>query len=134
MAAEYDWPRVAVEAAMSLVSGITGLVVGVWRWGRDSVKAEQDLKDEFDTKIDLLAKEMRAAMSDLERTSESRLDLLVEQFRESFSGLRRQIDDDRLRTEQDFLRKDDFRNFREEYREDMRELKRSVAAIGKHEA
>lgn len=118
MSAEYDWTRLATEAAVSLISAATGLAVGVWRWGRNSAIHEQAVKDDYDNKIKLLRTDL-----------EVRQDMLVDQFKESFIGLRRQIDDDRLRTEQEFVRKDDFKDFREEYRDDMRELKTRIAEI-----
>lgn len=89
------------------------------------------MKDEFDAKVATLGEQLRTSMLEVEKGAERRLDLLVEQFKESFAGLRRQIDDDRLHTEQRFLRKDDFKDFRDEYREDMREVKASIGAIGK---
>lgn len=67
----------------------------------------------------------------IEKSSEARMNLLVEQFTESFAGIRRQIDEHRFYTERDFLRKEDFKDFREEYREDMREIKESIGSIAK---
>lgn len=89
------------------------------------------MKDDYDSKIRVLGDEMRKAMADHERASEGRVDLLVEQFQESFNGLRRQIDNDRLYTEREFMRKEDFRDFRDEYREDMREIKEKIDGIRK---
>lgn len=107
--------RLGVGAASSLLSGLAGLLLGVWRWGRKSAQREQAVKEELMERV-----------NEIEKSSERRLDLLVEQFKESFVGLRRTIDDDRLRNEQTFLRKEDFRDFREEYRQDMRDIKESI--------
>lgn len=131
MVGDIDWPHIALQAGTSLVSAIGGLLVGVWRWGRASAEREQRMKDEFDAKVATLGEQLRTSMLEVEKGAERRLDLLVEQFKESFAGLRRQIDDDRLHTEQRFMRKDDFKDFREEYREDMREVKASIGEIGK---
>ena len=125
MQADIDWPRIFFDSATSLLSAIGGLLVGVWRMGRSSARREQQVRDDYEGKIAQLSKEMREKMDELEHVSEAKLDLLVEQFREAFSGIRRQIDDDRLHTEREFLRKD----FRDEYREDMRDLKQSIAEI-----
>jgi hypothetical protein len=122
--AEIDWPRLAVEAVSAAASGFAGLLVGVWRWGRSSALFEQQLLECF-AKVE----EMRAALKKVETENDERLDLLVEQFREAFSGIRRQVDDNRLSTEKDFLRKDDFKDFREEYRADIRELKRCISDV-----
>lgn len=128
---EQDWTRVVLEAGASLVSGAAGIIAGVWRAGRASAKREQAVKDDYTVKIGTLEEDMRKALATHETASRARLDLLVEQFKESFAGLRRTIDDDRLRTEREFLRKDDFRDFREEYREDMKEIKDSIKEIVK---
>lgn len=126
---ESEWARAALEAGGSLASGTLGILVGVWRAGRNSAQNEQAVKDDYVGKIAALESGMRAILAAQERTSEERLDLLVEQFKESFQGMRRQIDDDRLHTEREFLRKEDFKDFREEYREDMRDLKKGIAGI-----
>ncbi len=111
-----DWPRTLLEAAGSLVSGFFGLMVGVWRAGRNSATKEQAVRDDYDAKIAANAK-----------SSDARLDLLVDQFKESFDGIRRQFDDHKFYTEKDFLKKEDFKSFRDEYREDMRDLKKMIA-------
>jgi len=126
---EQDWTRVFLEAGASLVSGAAGIVAGVWRAGRASAKREQAVKDDYTVKIGALEEDMRQAIAAHELASRARLDLLVEQFKESFIGIRRTIDDDRLHTEREFLRKDDFRDFRDEYREDMKEIKDSIKEI-----
>jgi t-SNARE complex subunit (syntaxin) len=125
MRADIDWPQILSDSATSLLSAIGGLIVGIWKMGRNSAHREQMVRDDYEAKIAQLSEELREKMGELERTSEAKLDLLVEQFREAFSGIRRQIDDDRLHTEREFLRKD----FRDEYREDMRDLKQSIAEI-----
>lgn len=129
MAAEVDWPRLAMEAAGSLLSAAGGAAIAIWRWGRNSAKQEQAVKEDYTTMIATLERDMWHALREHQEASDDRLNLLVEQFKESFTGLRRQIDDDRLHTEQKFLRKDDFRDFREEYREDMRDLKASIVEL-----
>lgn len=129
--AEWDWAKIAVDAGISFVSGATGLLIGVWRWGRNSAEQEQAVKDDYTMKIEALRDEMRASMNSYEKGASSRNDLLVAQFRESFEGIRRQIDKIQLDTEKDFMRKEDFKDFREEYREDMRNLKMSIAEIAK---
>ncbi|MGF6431505.1 hypothetical protein [Bradyrhizobium elkanii] len=126
--AEIEWGKIAAEAGISLVSGFGGLILGIWKWGRWSAKAEQSVKDDYDAKIGALRDEVRKDMASHVQKSDARNDLLVEQFKESFDGIRRQIDDHKLHTETRFLPKDDFRDFREEYREDMRELKAAIAA------
>ncbi len=122
---DLDWPRLAFEAAGSAMSALVGLLVGIWRWGRQSALREMRVKNDLNARIDA----MKTLIAATEKTHDDRLDGLVDQFKESFAGLRRQIDDDRLHMEQNFVRKDDFREFREEFKADMRDIKRSIAEI-----
>jgi hypothetical protein len=115
-----DWFQIATQTAASLLSAIGGLIVGAWRWGRQTALQELHTREDYDAKI-----------AKAKATAEGRLDMLVGQFKETFAGLRRAIDDDRLHTEQNFVRKDDFKDFREEYRDDMRELKKQIAEISR---
>ncbi len=124
--AETDWVRVGFEVGASLTSGLVGLVIGAWKWGRHSAKAEEKLKSEVAQKISELREQTRASMEKHEDHSSARTDLLVEQFKESFDGIRRQIDDHKLATEREFVRKDEMRVLRDEIREDMREIKSMI--------
>ncbi len=128
-----EWLKLGISFGASLISGAVGMIAGVWRAGRASAKREQEVKDDYDSKIRALGDEMRKAMADHEKASEGRVDLLVDQFQESFNGLRRQIDSDRLHTEREFMRKEDFRDFRDEYREDIREIKAKIDNVFKKE-
>lgn len=129
--AETDWVRVGLEAGASLTSGLVGLVVGAWNWGRRSAKAEQLLKDDVNRKVDELREHTRASMEKHDDHSSARTELLVEQFKESFEGLRRQMDDHKLATEREFVRKDELRVLRDEIREDMREIKAMISSISR---
>lgn len=129
--ADTDWVRVGFEAGISLLSGLGGLVLGAWNWGKRSAHAENKLKEDVNLKITELREQTRASMEKHEDHSTARTELLVEQFKESFDGIRRQIDDHKLATEREFMRKDEFRDFREEIRTDMREIKTMIASIQK---
>mgnify|MGYP001610691076 CR=1 FL=1 len=133
MAAEIDWPHVAFQAVTSMVSALGGILVGVWRWGRRSAEKEQEMRDDYEAQIDSLSDELKSALSTSEKAGQARLEMLIGQFKESFEGIRRQFDDHRLATEKDFLRKDDFKEFREEFRQDMRDLKSKLDNIAQRE-
>lgn len=124
-APDIDWPRLAFEGAASLVSALGGLLVGVWRHGRSSAKREHAIKDQIEAAI----RELEMTISSAAKENEDRIDLLVGQFQESFNGIRRQIDESRLHTETNFLRKDAFGEFRTEYREDMRDIKSKIDGL-----
>jgi hypothetical protein len=127
--AEAEWGKIAIEAASSLVSGIFGAAVWIWKRGRSSAKTEQASRDDYNAKIYALREEVRKDMASHALKADDGNDLLVSQFKESFDGLRRQHDDHKLDVEKRFMLKDDFREFREEYRDDMRDLKASIANI-----
>ncbi len=129
--AEIEWGKIAIEAGISLASGIVGAVGWIWKRGRNSARAEQAVKDDYNAKISALRDEMRTTMATHALKVEDGNDLLVSQFKESFEGMRRQIDEHKFYTEKDFLKKEDFKEFRDEYREDMRDLKASIASISR---
>lgn len=126
-----DWVRIGMGAGVSLLSAVGGAFVAVWRWGRQGALDEQKVKDDYDAKIAELRDEVRKDMSAHAQKIDEGNDLLVAQFKETLDGIRRQHDDHKLDVEKRFLLKDDFRDFREEYREDMRDLKKSIADIAR---
>lgn len=117
--ADTDWTRIAIEAAGWAASSLSGLLIGVWRGGRHSAHKEQKIKDDYDKKINALREETRLSMAAYEKQADARNDLLIEQFKESFEGIRRQIDQNRFDAEVRFLPKDDFKEFRQEWRDGM---------------
>lgn len=70
------------------------------------------------------ALEMKIANSD-KRTDE-KLRTEIGAFDETLKGLRQKINDVELDVERRFLPKGDFNDFREEYREDMRDIKKLI--------
>lgn len=124
-APDFDWPRLWFEAIGSALWGIVGVVVGIWRWGRNSALAEQAVRDDYMARID----EMKTTLLASEAAHDDRLTDLIDQFKEAFNGIRRQIDDSQLHLEQHFVRKDDFMEMRKEIREDMRDIKRSLSEM-----
>ncbi len=127
--ADIDWGRAAIEAAASAASGLVGLVIGAWRWGRNSAKAEQELKDDYNLKINTLRDDVRVNMEEYEKSANARNDLLIAQIRETLEGIRRQMDELRYHTENRFLAKEDFNVFRKEYREDTKLINEKLDKI-----
>lgn len=123
--ADTDWANLALTGAVSLVSGIGGLVVGAWRWGRREAQREQHLKEDYNLKIGDLREEMRHSVIGATTLREA----VVSEFRDTFAALRQRINDVELTTEREFVRNEEFKEFREEYREDTREIKRLISSI-----
>lgn len=124
-----DWFEIAIKATVALAGAVGGLFIGVWRWGRSSALAEQSVATQFAK----LREEVRDEMATHIQKITDGHDGLVSHFEESFNGMRRQHDDHKLDVEKRFMLKDDFKDFRDEYREDMRDIKTAIANIARQQ-
>lgn len=107
-----EWAH-AIAAIIGAAVGVVGSVFGFgWRMGR----IEGRLEAKFS-----------AQMAGTEKRIE---DHIVTPFNETLKGMRQKINDVELETERHFLKKDEFDDFRKEYREDIRDLK-SLISMGK---
>lgn len=122
-----DWIEVAVKAVSALGGVLVGAIIAIWRLGRSSAKSEYSVQSQ----IAALREEVRTEMATHAEKSDESKDLLIAQFKESFEGIRRQHDDHKLDVERRFMLKDDFKDFREEYRDDMRDIKTAIANISR---
>lgn len=122
-----EWVEIALKGSIALAGAVSGLFIGIWKWGKSSGKAEQSVKNQ----ITALREEVRKEMATHVQKIEGSHDELVAHFEESFNGIRRQHDDHKLDVEKRFMLKDDFKDFREEYREDMRDIKTAIANIAR---
>jgi hypothetical protein len=102
----FEWLHAVVAGA--LVGAASGIFAGGWRLGR----IEGRLKLNF-----------QEAIAVSEKRIEEKVDEARKSFDETLKGLRQKINDVELDSERRFLPKDDFNDFRDEYREDMRDLK-----------
>lgn len=127
--AEGEWLWKLASLVAPVLTGIAGIAGGLYGAGRRSVQREQKTKDDYDGKIATLRDEVRGTMTSHAQKVDEGNDLLVSQFKESFDGIRRQHDEHRIDVEKRFMLKDDFKEFREEYREDIRDLKALITAI-----
>ena len=111
-----EWAH-AIAAILGVLFGAAGgIFAGGWRLG----KIEGRLKLNF-----------KEALAMSEQRIEDKVDSARESFDETLKGLRQKINDVELDTEKRFVAKHDFNDFREEYREDMRDLKKSIADMAK---
>lgn len=109
-----EWAHVIFAGAGVIVGGVSGLVAGVWRVAH----IEQDIRKDCSQEIAEATHELGEQVRDL-----------AGQFDETLKGLRQKINDVELETVRGFVAKGDFDDFRTEYREDMRDIKSSIAAI-----
>lgn len=94
-----------IKAIAPLLSGAIGILVGIWHAGKKSGKDEADHDVRINERLE--AKVMEA----------------TNDFGETLRGLRQKINDVELHAAKTYLEKQDFTDFRKEYREDMSEIK-----------
>lgn len=112
--ADLEWAH-AIAALLGAVGGAAGgIFAGGWRLGR----IEGRLKLSF-----------QAHINESEKRIEDKVEQARDAFDETLKALRQKINDVELGTERNFVPKNDFEDFRKEYREDMRDIKASIAAI-----
>lgn len=109
-----EWAHVVFAAVGAIVGAIGGIIAGVWRVAR----IEQDIRKDCSQDIAEATHELAEKLNDVSG-----------QFDETLKGLRQKINDVELETVRGFVAKGDFDDFRAEYREDMRDLKNSIAQI-----
>jgi hypothetical protein len=96
---------------------IGGLVAGVWRLAR------------IEGRLKLYIHNSIAAY---ENKFEERLDSAVNSFDETLKGIRQKVNDVEMDSLRQYVMKDDFNEFRAEYREDIRELKNNIDRLVKY--
>jgi len=109
-----EWAHVIIGGISATIGAAGGLVAGVWKVAH----IEQDLRKDFSQDIAEAAHELAQQIAKV-----------TDQFDETLRGLRQKINDVELNTERTFVSKPLFEEFRKEYREDMRDLKSSIASI-----
>ncbi len=110
----FEWAH-AIAAVLGAIFGAAGSIfAGGFRLGR----IESRLKLHF-----------QESMIESEKRIEDKVDQARQSFDETLKGLRQKINDVELDTVKYYVAKGDFDDFRLEYREDMRDLKNSIAQI-----
>lgn len=95
------------------VGAAGGIFAGGYRLGRIEARLEMQFRGAVDASEKSIEKNVRTSQT---------------AFDETLKALRQKINDVELDAERRFLLKDDFNDFREEYREDMRDLKGLISA------
>jgi hypothetical protein len=121
----FEWGHVMSAFGGGIITAM-GAAIG---WIYNAGGKRPSLKIEFQKSLSEAEERIEAKIDIAEKNAESKVDDMAEKFQESFNGIRRQIDDNRLHTSENYVRKEDFREFRDEYREDMRDLKSNIAKI-----
>lgn len=109
--ADLEWAHAIAAMVGAGLGVVSGIFTAGWRAGR----IEARLKLSF-----------QEAISVSEKRIEDKVDQATSSFDETLKGLRQKINDVELDAEKRFLLKGDFNDFREEYRDDMRDLKQMI--------
>jgi hypothetical protein len=109
-----EWAHVIIGGASAIVGAAGGLAAGVWRVAH----IEQDIRKDLSQDIAEATHELGEKLSSM-----------ASHFDETLRGLRQKINDVELDAARGFVAKSEFADFRDEYREDMRDLKRNVSVI-----
>ena len=109
-----EWAHVIIGIIGLIAGGAGGIFAGGWRMGR----IEGRIKLHF-----------QSSLAESEQKFLAKVEDETKAFEQTLLALRQKINDVELDTERRFLPRGDFDDFREEYREDMRDLKQSIAGI-----
>lgn len=104
---ELEWAHFIAGLVGALGGAAGGIFAGGWRLGR----VVEGLKLAFKKDID-----------DSKEEIEEKLEQARTGFDETLKGLRQKINDVELDAERRFLQKDEFNDFRQEYRQDMQRI------------
>ena len=97
-----------IKAIAPFLSGAVGILVGIWHAGKKSGKEEADHDARLNERLEA---QVKRATND---------------FDETLRGLRQKINDVELYSAKTYLEKEEFTDFRKEYREDMTEIKKLI--------
>lgn len=106
------------HALAAIIGALFGAAGSIFTGGFRLGKIESRLKLHFNE-----------AVSESEKRIEAKVGEAQHSFDETLKGLRQKINDVELETVRGFVAKGDFDDFRAEYREDMRDLKKSISEI-----
>lgn len=104
---ELEWAHAVVAVLGAVAGAASGIFAGGWRLGR----IESRLKLSF-----------QQAITDSEKRLEAKVDEERHAFDETLRALRQKINDVEMGAEKRFLQKEDFAEFRQEYRDDMKRI------------
>lgn len=110
----FEWLHLAIAVIALLAGGLGGLVARVWQVAQIEGRLKLHIK---------------TCISDCEKRFEEKVARATDAFDETLKALRQKINDVELDMVKHFVAKGDFDDFRAEYREDMRDLKNSIAQI-----
>ncbi len=110
----FDWFHVLAAAIGGLFSAVILSARGVWKLSR----IEKDIRKDFSQEVAEAVHEFREQHEDL-----------AVKFEETLKAMRQKVNDVELDLQKNFVSKANFAEFRQEYRDDMREIKGAIAAI-----
>lgn len=113
----FDWWHIVSGAIGGLFGALVAIFKGIWRGARIEPNMRKEITQEIAEATHELAEKIDQGTSD---------------FDETLKALRQKINDVELNTEKrfrEYVDKEDFNRFRDEWREDMRRFEGNIAAM-----
>ncbi len=117
-----EWVHIALIVAGWMIGAAIGLVAGTWKFAVTIAKIDKEIRKDFTDRESKLYDKIAGAIAD----REAKLSELAYQFDETLKALRQKINDVELSTSKYFVARNEFDDFRSEFREDMRDLKSKI--------
>jgi hypothetical protein len=111
-----EWVHVIIGVIGLIAGGAGGIFAGGWRMGR----IEGRLKLHFQT-----------SLAESEQRFLTKVEDETHAFEQTLLAMRQKINDVEMDVVKNYVAKGDFDDFRLEYREDMRDLKKSIADMAR---
>ena|SRR5689334_3537557 len=131
---DLQWAHALAAIFGAIIGAVSAIFTIGWRLGQAESKISKDVKrsvDEAQPKLEKKVDAINRSNEQSKKMLEDRVDRAAKDFEDTLKGMRQKINDVELGTEREFVRKTDFFDFREEYRQDMRDVKNALTMMGK---
>ena len=114
----FDWAHAWSAFGGAIAGAVSTVGAMLFRAGAK----EPTMRLDFQKIITAAEERVESKIDAAERRGEDKVETIVAQFHDTFASLRQKINDVELQTERGFVAKNDFDEFRTEYREDKNRM------------